>query len=117
MREVKGKKTNPGLVSMTLALCARVMQRVWEGMEFDVEQQGFPDRVVSVLAEAALGLKVRNATYRALVGISENLASRDLKGLADGGWLVAEGERRGRVYVASDQLRIRGDLAEPDPFA
>ena len=101
-----------------------MMQRVWEGVEFDVERQGLADRVVGVLAEAALGLKVWDATYRALVRISENLASRDLKGLADAGWLIAVGERRGRVYVAGDDLRRTGDitasgesLTESDPFA
>jgi hypothetical protein len=30
----------------TLGRRARVMQRVWEGVEFDVERQGLPDRVV-----------------------------------------------------------------------
>lgn len=38
--------------------------------------------MVGVLAEAALGLKVRNPTYRALAGISENLVNRNLKALA-----------------------------------
>ena len=61
-----------------------------------------------VLGEAALGLKIRNATYRKSADISENLASRDLKVLTDAGLLVPHGEKRGRYYVSSESLRAIG---------
>jgi hypothetical protein len=42
---------------------------------------------------------------RATVGISENLATRDLKMLVDAGLLVARGEKRGREYVAAEPIK------------
>ena len=107
----------------TLMRRARVMHRLWDAVEQRATQLGLPDRTVVVLAEAALGLKARNATYRKNADVSENLASRDLKQLVDAGLLVAKGERRGRYYVASPELRGMGQQAnagEPhrvqDPF-
>ena len=107
----------------TLMRRARVMHRLWDAVEQRATQIGLPDRTVVVLAEAALGLKARNATYRKNADVSENLASRDLKQLVGAGLLVAKGERRGRYYVASSELRDMGqqaDAGEPhrveDPF-
>ena len=107
----------------TLMRRARVMHRLWDALEFETKELGIPDRAIGVLAEAALGFKARNATYRNTAGISENLASRDLKLLTDVGLLVAQGERRGRYYVASDALSDIGRAAAtdephaiPDPF-
>ena len=64
---------------------------------------------------------MRNATYRPIAEISDNLASRDLKSLVELGFLVPEGEKRGRFYVASERLQaIRAQTRESrkieDPF-
>lgn len=107
----------------TLMRRARVMQRLWDAAEHELEKKGLPDRHVFPLVEAALGLKVRNATYRKAAEVSDNLASRDLKQLVDAGFLVPEGEKRGRYYIASVLLKQMGDDATrgepksiPDPF-
>ena len=107
----------------TLVRRARVLHRLWDALEHEVQTRGLPERAIAVLSEAALGLKVRNATYRTSADISENLASRDLKLLTDRGLLVPAGEKRGRYYVYSDTLRAIGLAAasgEPrgiaDPF-
>lgn len=103
----------------TLVRRANVLQRVWDALEFEIARRGLPERTITVLGEAALGLKVRNATYRSMADISENLASRDLKLLTDSGLLVAQGERRGRAYLASELLRQIGIAAaegEPGPI-
>ena len=76
---------------------------------------------MQAVADAIFGLKIKNASYRAFVGISENLASRDLKLLVDKGILVPSGEKRGRVYEASPKIK---DLRKatwqkfklPEPF-
>ena len=81
---------------------------MWDALEHEVQTRGLPERAIPVLSEAALGLKVRNATYRTSADISENLASRDLKLLTNAGLLVPEGEKRGRYYVCSDTLRTIG---------
>lgn len=107
----------------TLMRRANIMQRLWDSLEHEAARLGLPDRTIVVLGEAALGFKARNATYRKAAEISENLASRDLKGLVDAGLLVPEGEKRGRYYVASNALRNIGNDAAgaesrsiPDPF-
>jgi Fic family protein len=107
----------------TLMRRARVMHRLWDAVEEKVRVLGLPERTIVVLAEAALGLKARNATYRKNADVSENLASRDLKQLVGAGLLLARGERRGRYYVASSELLALGREADageehrvPDPF-
>lgn len=82
---------------------------------------GLHERMALGLLEAAFGSRVRNASYRVSTGISNNLASRDLKQLVDKGLLVAQGEKRGRHYLASDQVKTirennRLRKAIEDPF-
>jgi hypothetical protein len=83
---------------------------------------GLPERSILALADATLGAKVRNSTYRAAADISDGAAARDLRALVDYGLLKPQGEKRGRFYVASPKLiDIRARTAEPkqviDPFA
>jgi hypothetical protein len=51
------------------------------------------------------------------------MASRDLKAAVDAGLLIPSGERRGRVYIGSPQMRAMLDKLRrehikrvPDPF-
>jgi hypothetical protein len=88
----------------------------------EVTHHGLPERTALGLLEAASGFEVRNASYRVTADISNNLASRDLKSLVDAKLLVAEGERRGRHYLASDGIktiaaRHRLPRGIPDPFS
>jgi Fic family protein len=84
---------------------AGYMSYIWDEVEKLAKQHGFQERAKYALAEAASGYKVRNATYRQLAEVKEYLASRDLKELVDAGLLIAEGEKRGRAYVAADILK------------
>ena len=73
------------------------------------------------LVQAAFG-RVRNSSYRVSADVSNNLASRDLKILADAGLLIPDGEKRGRFYVAGPRVaeirrRFRLPRAVDDPFA
>ncbi len=108
--------------AMTVLRRTREIARIWDQLEVEVQQRGLPDRVILALADAAIGLNVRNSTYRTAAIISDNLASRDLKQLCDAGLLKAEGEKRGRVYTAGlPVVAIRTRAAEargevPDPF-
>lgn len=98
-------------------------ERVWEQLRTETENLNLPGRVLTALFDAAMGFRVRNATYRAHDDLSEAVAGRDLKMLVDAGLLVPAGEKRGRSYRASDRLRsIREASREPrlpatDPFA
>ncbi len=104
-----------------LAWRSRFLDRMWNEMDRIVAEYGLPDRMSFALADATIGLKVRNASYRKIAEISENLASRDLKVLVDFKLLSALGDNRGRVYEAGDVLlrvkeRIREPFAPDDPF-
>lgn len=80
-----------------------------------------PDRAAIPMFDAALGLTITNSWYRRDADVSELVASRDLKRLADSGLLDASGERRGRVYRAGKELlalraSVRRDQPYGDPY-
>ena len=97
----------------------------WAEIETMVEAAGLPERAISVTFNASLGLRIRNQTYRAETGVSDQVASRDLRLLVDAGFLEARGERRGRFYVRTPLLvqldeRVRSNRPPKsleDPFA
>jgi Fic family protein len=115
----------------TMLVRIRETERLWVSIEKLVEQQHLPERVIPLLLDAAMGLRVRNATYRASLEesgedpITEQTASRDLQKLVEAGLLLPNGERRGRFYTASEGvtqiwLGIRSDRNprdNTDPFA
>jgi Fic family protein len=108
--------------AQTLLRRTRRIERVWGDLAALAAQEDLPERTAFAMLEAASGLKVRNSSYRIAAEVSNNLASRDLKALVDAGVLVAEGERRGREYKASDTLnriwaKHRLERPTDDPFA
>lgn len=103
-------------------------ERLWVGVEHLVGAR--EERQLAALNDAAMGLRLRRATYLKIASesgseISEQTAGRDLKALSDAGYLEPHGERRGRYYTATPLLRevwlgIRGSRAvrdDADPFA
>ena len=72
--------------------------------------------------DAATGRRIRNPVYRKESEISAQVAKRDLKALVEAGLLTPKGEKRGRVYMATDfllGLRKQCTIERPidDPFA
>jgi Fic family protein len=109
--------------AVTLFQRTEAMAHLWEDVSRLAEQHGFPERLLFALCDAAIGYRVRNASYRTLAKVSDILASRDLKNAVDAGLLIPSGERRGRIYVGSPQLRgifdsIKSEHLKrvPDPF-
>lgn len=106
----------------TLHRRTRQIERIYDELEtIVVKKYGLPERAVSSVADAALGLKIRNPSYRKAADVSDAVASRDLKALTASGLLIPKGEKRGRYYEASPSiLAIRERVAEPkaiaDPF-
>jgi Fic family protein len=105
-------------------------ERMWSELENLVKGLKLPDRSVMALFDAMIGLRVRNATYRAYFAegpeeITEATATRDLQKLVQANLLAASGERRGRHYVARSSLvairqaviRARVPRDDTDPFA
>jgi Fic family protein len=94
------------------------------------DKHGLPERAAGALGDAALGLRLRRASYRAVVKItqaeevSDLTASRDLRAIVDAGLFKPIGQARGRYYLAEPPLRdlydrIRADRAPKetaDPF-
>jgi Fic family protein len=105
----------------TLLIRTKEIQRLWDALELEVSRRGLPERTLLALADAAVGLRIRNATYRPIAEISEQQASRDLKALVEQGLLVPQGEKRGRFYTAGESVRLlrgktRGAGTVEDPF-
>lgn len=114
----------------TLLLRVRESEQMWMALERMVVTKGLQERTMIALFDAAMGMRVRRATYRANFeemeeDMSEQTASRDLRQLVEAGLLLPEGEKRGRYYVASpDVRRLRREIRESrdarddsDPFA
>lgn len=108
--------------AQTLLRPTKEMHRLWDALETETARRGLPPRTMMALVDAALGFRVRNSSYRIMAEVSYNLASRDLKLLADHGLLIARGERRGRFYIAAEPIQhVRKETREPripteDPF-
>jgi Fic family protein len=95
--------------------------RLWAELEAEIKGRGFQERMILALHDAAFGYRVRNTTYRKAAEVSDAVASRDLGQLVAAGLLVAQGEKRGRFYVAGDFLsKVRAETRLPkvasDPF-
>ena len=84
---------------------ARMTQRVWDELERLLQERHVNDRALPVLADAAFGYQIRRSHYMNATGVSEQVASRDLKELVDLGLLTGKGETRGRIYRGSPLIR------------
>jgi Fic family protein len=106
----------------TILRRSRELERLWGLLESELSRTTLPTRIIFALADAASGLRVRNSTYRRAAEISEQLASRELRAAVAAGYLLAEGERRGRSYLAAGKLREiarrtkEGESPDEDPF-
>lgn len=99
----------------------RESETIWVNLEELVKDHRLPARAVGALFDAAIGLKVRNASYRALLsdwdeGISNQVATTDLRAMVQAGLLKQEGRKRGTHYVASEPVaQIRAGLRAGTP--
>lgn len=114
----------------TMLQRVRESERIWIELEEVARVRKLPERSIMALFDAALGLRVRNSTYRSYYAdspeeITEATATRDLRKLVSSGLLEPRGEKSGRHYVAQGELAsIRQRIVaarEPrdnkDPFA
>jgi Fic family protein len=100
------------------------IKKLWDALEVEIAKRNLPERVIGAVADAAMGFRVRSATYRHFADVSKVVASRDLRAAVDSGLLVPTGERRGRIYRASEEIRqiatkIRSSEPKgiPNPFS
>src|SRR6266571_7744313 len=111
------------LQARTLLRRTEEYDRLWDELEREVKRRGLPERMISALAEAAIGGRLTEALYESAVMISTHEAGKDLECLVEAGLLVATSDKRGSCYLATDALKaIRGRIqdsqpADQDPFA
>lgn len=81
------------------------MGRLWKAVEDEVKKRKIHERVMVALIDAAIGLRVKNPSYRNQAEVTNQVAKYDLKRLADEGLIVPKGEKKGRYYIAGDLLK------------
>ncbi|MEX2251957.1 MAG: Fic family protein, partial [Acidimicrobiia bacterium] len=103
----------------------RESEQLWARLEALTKEHGLGERSLVGLFDAALGFRIRSATYRAAFAemgepVTEGTATRDLRLMVESGLLIAHGEKRGRYYVAAEPLKeVRRAVVEgrdPDEF-
>lgn len=106
-------------------------EKLWTAISRLAAQRRLPERTIGPLCEAAIGRRVRRASYvaNAEVTFGETIpnltASRDLRTLVTAGLFDPIGDTKGRYYLATDVLKREWELiraAEPsrpedDPFS
>jgi Fic family protein len=90
------------------ALDARewIERQVWTALEEAAEDFNVDRRVANALWDAFFGRDVTAGYYRSLADVSPATATKDLASLVTAGLLRAEGRRRGRRYLSTDQLYV-----------
>jgi Fic family protein len=99
---------------------ARESESIWVAVEELREAHGLPERAMSSLFDAAIGLRVRNASHRKgvelmeQVEISNQVATNDLRAMVNAGLIGQRGSKRGTYYVAAAPLvevreKVRSD--------
>lgn len=78
-------------------------------------EAAYPERLVTALDQALLGLPVTNADYRREAAVASPTAALDLQRLRRDGWLDQEGGGRSIRYVASGKLQERWLAASAAP--
>jgi Fic family protein len=112
----------------TLQTRVNESEQLWLRLERLVDERGLNPRGLLALFDAALGLRIRRATYMSYFDdepISDQTASRDLRQMVDAGLLLPRGEKRGRHYVGTADLRgifrsivdARKSRDDSDPFS
>ena len=91
--------------AQTVARRVQEAGRTWIELDRLVNEHSLPDRTADAMFDAVLGYRVRRATYLKRSEITEQTATRDLAALASAGILTAQGNGRGRYYVAGEPIR------------
>ena len=89
------------------SLCRmKMIAKLSDEVERIVKEKGLPDRSYMTMVDAAMGYRIRSVHYRNSAEVSPVVASRDLRALVEAGLLESVGEKRGRIYMASVELRM-----------
>ncbi|HET7929441.1 MAG TPA: hypothetical protein VFM40_07805 [Actinomycetota bacterium] len=87
-----------------LDMRVRIERQIWTAVEEAAEDAHLDRRLANALWDAFFGRDVTAGDYRSLADVSPATATTDLAAAVSSGLLVAEGERRGRRYLAGERL-------------
>jgi len=87
-----------------LDVTLRAQQQVWIAVEEAAEDAGLDRRLANALWDAFFGRDVTAGYYRSLADVSPATATNDLATAVSSSLLRAEGQRRGRRYLAGERL-------------
>lgn len=84
-------------------------EEIWSKLDKLRAKHHLPERTISALFDAAIGLRIRNSSYRFTLRrydeeISNQLATGDLRAMVQAGLLRQLGAKRGTYYQAADPL-------------
>lgn len=96
----------------------------WTELDQLIAAHSLPERTIDAMFDAVLGYRVRRATYIRRAEITDQTATRDLAALTSEGIFTAQGNGRGRYYVAGEPIRQiqdrrkarRAPLRDPYPW-
>lgn len=96
--------------AMSVLRRVRESENVWVELEEIVQSRRVPVRSVAALFDATLGLRIRNASYRSILagweeGISNQVATNDLRAMVKAGLLEQKGNKRGTYYIGAEPLQ------------
>ncbi|GEL23056.1 hypothetical protein PSU4_20100 [Pseudonocardia sulfidoxydans NBRC 16205] len=89
---------------------------IWTQVDALRAAAGLGERTTAALFDAAIGLEVRNGSYRAQLRgwdeeVSQQTATTDLRAMVTAGLLTQRGKNRGAYYGAAESLRaVRRDV-------
>lgn len=97
----------------------RESERSWIELDTLRRKAGVAERTMAALFYSALGLRVRNASYRTVVRswgeeISGQVATNDLQRLVTAGLLLQRGAKRATHYMAGPAVRAAQDAVRRD---
>lgn len=81
-----------------------LLSRAWVELSAAAAEAGLDERTVFALLPAFWGSRVRRTVYQQDAELSQQQAVRDIRQLCRLGWLVPQGEARGRYYVAGSAM-------------
>lgn len=92
--------------AMSVLRRVRESETIWGRLEELAGAHGLPSRALAALFDVSIGIKVRNSSYRAVLeawgeGISNQVATTDLRAMVHAGLLAQQGKKRGTFYVAA----------------
>lgn len=76
-----------------------------------ISENKLNERMAIPLFNCALGMRLTNSRYQKDAEVTQHIATRDLRTLSELGLISPHGEKRGRYYVAGDEIKIARDRA------